>query len=215
MHSKEIFETHTALLETMSQANEPTSAPVGTRLDKRTAESTLKNLENRGRIRMLKTSLVAPSGVSRPACLVYLPDTPQEKVNAFLRQLTQSVPSATTGPVKVLEQPIEHGPSVSSSRHVSPPPNLLQIIDRGKKENKRLKQPSSHNSKTIRDVPSTERTTVAQPHVHSPVTGPPPVVPNPPEKSIELLITQHAGPPILPTASAKKRGKAKEESEGT
>jgi hypothetical protein len=215
MQSKEIFDAHTALLETMSQAKEPTSAPVGTRLDKRTAESTLKNLETRGRIKMLKTSLVAPSGVSRPACLVYFPDHPQEKVNTFLRQLTQSVPSATIGPVKVLEEPIEHGASVSSARHVSLSPNLSQIEDQGEKENERLKQLSSRDSQTIRDVLLTERTTAARPYVHSPVAGPPPVVPNPPEKSIELLITQHAGPPISQAASVKKRGKAKEEGEGT
>lgn len=162
MHSKDIFEAHTALLDTMSQTKEPTSAPAGTRLDKRTAESTLKSLENRGRIRMLKTSLVAPSGVSRPACLVYLPDTPQDKVNAFLRQLSQGISSTTIGPVKVLEEPVEYGPSISWAHHVSLPLNLLQIEDQDEKENERLKQLFSHDSKTIRDVLLTERTTVAQ-----------------------------------------------------
>lgn len=162
MQSKEIFEAHTALLETMSQAKEPTSAPVGTRLDKRTAESTLKSLENRGRIRMVKTVLVAPSGVSRPACLVYLPDTPQEKVNSFLRQLSESVPSTAIGPIKVLEEPIEYGPGASSARHISLPLNLLQIEDQDEKRNERLKQLFSYDNKTIRDALLTERTTVAQ-----------------------------------------------------
>ena len=162
IQSKEIFDAHTTLLETMSQAKEPTSAPVGTRLDKRTAESTLNNLENRGRIRMLKTSLVAPSGVSRPACLVYLPHTPQEKVNTFLRQLSQSVPSTTMASVKVLDEPIEYGSGVSSARHTSLPLNLLQIEDQDEKEDERLKQLFSCDSKTIRDVLLTERTTVAQ-----------------------------------------------------
>lgn len=162
IHSKEIFDAHTALLETMSHAKEPTSAPVGTRLDKRTAEATLKNLENRGRIKMLKTSLVAPSGVSRPACLVYLSDTPQEKVNTFLRQLSQSAPSTTVGSVKVLEEPIEYGPDVSSARHVSLPLNLLQIEEQDEKEDERLQQLFSYDAKTIRDVLLTERTTVAQ-----------------------------------------------------
>lgn len=162
MQSREIFDAHTTLLETMSQAKEPTSAPVGTRLDKRTAESTLKNLENRGRIKMIKTSLVTPSGVSRPACLVYLPHTPQEKVNAFLRELSQNVPTSAPGPVKVLEEPIEYGPGVSPARHGSLPLNLLQIEEQDEKENERLKQLFSYDSKTIRDVLLTERTTVAQ-----------------------------------------------------
>lgn len=161
MHSKDFFEAHTVLLDTMSQAKEPTSAPVGTRFDKRTAESTLKSLENRGRIKMLKTSLIAPSGVSRPACLVYLPGTPQDKVNAFLCQLSQSVPSTTIGSVKVLEEPIEYGPSISV-HHVSLPLNLLQIEDQDEKEDERLTQLFSYDSKTIRDVLLTERTTVAQ-----------------------------------------------------
>ena len=278
MQSKEIFDAHTALLETMSQANEPTSAPVGTRLDKRTAQSTLKNLENRGRIRMVKTSLVASSGVSRPACLVYLPDTPQEKVNAFLRQLSQSVPSATIAPVKVLEEPIEYGSTVSSARRVSLPLSLLQIEDqrkteeaqsieaksvlRRKAEEARAQRERDWDELLRRFHPEPVKGTLAvriravrsrfmqstvtrdQAHweneiqgaiketrlvskkitskpkaklginVHGPVAGPPPVVPNPPEKSIEFLITQQ-GPPILHTASVKKRGKAKEESEGT
>ncbi|KAG9314611.1 hypothetical protein JVU11DRAFT_5415 [Chiua virens] len=162
MHSKDIFEAHTTLLDTMSQAKEPTSAPVGTRLDKRTAESALKSLENRGRIKMLKTALIAPSGVSRPACLVSLPHTPQEKINAFLRQLSQSVPSATVEPIKTLEEPLEYGPSVSSARQTTLPLNLLQMEDQEEKESKRLDQLFSYDSKTIRDVLLTERTTVGQ-----------------------------------------------------
>ncbi|KAG8220242.1 hypothetical protein J3R82DRAFT_1283 [Butyriboletus roseoflavus] len=146
MHSKDIYEAHTALLDTMSQAKEPTSAPVGTRLDKRTAESTLKNLENRGRIKMLRTSLIAPSGVSRPACLVYLPDTPQDKVNAFLCQVEE-----------------------------------VQSIEAKSVLRKKAEEARTQREQEIRGA---------------------------------IKETQQ-GPPITPTASVKKKGKVKEETEAS
>ncbi|KAF8446218.1 hypothetical protein L210DRAFT_3529314 [Boletus edulis BED1] len=269
MHSKEIFDAHTVLLETMSQAKEPTSAPVGTRLDKRTAESTLKNLENRGRIKMLKTSLVSSSGASRPACLVYLPDTPQETLNAYLRQISQSVPSTTVGLVKVLDEGIEYGPGVSSARHVSledkrkakeaqniesrsvlgkkaeearaqreqdwddllrrfhPEPMKGTLAVRVRAVQSRFMQSAitkdqrhweNEIREAVKETQLVSKKITSQPKsklgvdVRTPITGPPPLAPNPPEKSLELLITQQ-GPPITPTASVKKKGKAKKESE--
>ncbi|KAF9229607.1 hypothetical protein BS17DRAFT_743885 [Gyrodon lividus] len=162
MHTKDILEAHTALLDTMTRAKEPTSAPVGTRIDKRTAEAAIKSMENRGRIKMLKTSLISSSGVSRLACLIYLPETPQEKVNAFLRQLSQNIPSATVAPVKTLEEPVDYGTSVRSLQHASLPLQLLQMEEQGEKQDERLKQLFSYDSDTIRDLLLTERTTVSQ-----------------------------------------------------
>lgn len=122
LQTKEIYEAHTALLDTMARDGEPASAPVGTRIDKRTAESTLKSLENKGRIKMLKTSLVSTSGASKPACLLYFPDTPQEKLNEYIRQLSEGThtPSVSTpSPVKTLEEPVEYGPGFRGSRYSS------------------------------------------------------------------------------------------------
>lgn len=247
MHSKDIFEAHTALLDTMLQAKEPTSAPVGTRLDKRTAESTLKNLENRGRIKMLRTSLIAPSGISRPACLVYLPDTPQDKVNVFLRQLSQSVPTTTIEPVKVLEEPIEYvAKSVLRKkaeearaqreqdwddllRRVHPDPlkgtlavRIRAVRSRFLQSTITMGQPHWENEirGAIKETRLVSKKITSKPKaksnipVYGPAAGPPRVVPNPPEKSVDFLVAQQ-GPPITPTLSAKKKGKAKEESEGT
>ncbi|KAF8845363.1 hypothetical protein BDN67DRAFT_941224 [Paxillus ammoniavirescens] len=162
MHSKDILEAHAALLDTMTQAKEPTSAPVGTRIDKRTVEATFKGMENRGRIKMLKTSLISSSGVNKPACLVYLPETPQEKVNAFLRQLSQNIPSATVASVKTLEEPVDYGTSVRSVQRASLPLQLLQMEEQGEKQDERLKQLFSYDNNTLRDLLLTERTTVAQ-----------------------------------------------------
>ncbi|KIK99780.1 hypothetical protein PAXRUDRAFT_445053 [Paxillus rubicundulus Ve08.2h10] len=162
MYSRDILEAHAILLDTMTQAKEPTSAPVGTRIDKRTVEATFKSMEDRGRIKMLKTSFFSSSGVSRPACLVYLPETPQEKVNAFLRQLSQNIPSTTVPPVKTLEEPVDYGTSVRSAQPASLPLQLLQMEEQGEKQDERLKQLFSYDSNTIRDLLLTERTTVAQ-----------------------------------------------------
>ncbi|KAF9243844.1 hypothetical protein BU15DRAFT_86274 [Melanogaster broomeanus] len=148
-HFKGILEAHTALLDTMTQAKEPTSAPAGTRIDKRTAEATFKSLETRGRIKMLKTSLISSSGLSRPACLVYLPETPQEKVNAFLSQLSQNLPPATVSPVKTLEEPVDYGASVRSVQRASLPLQLLQMEEQGEKQDERLEQLFSNDSGTI------------------------------------------------------------------
>ncbi|KIJ68695.1 hypothetical protein HYDPIDRAFT_81586 [Hydnomerulius pinastri MD-312] len=169
LHTKEIFEAHTALLDTMTQTGEPTSAPVGTRLDKRTAEAAFKSMENRGRIKMLKTFLVSSSGVSKPACLLYLPDTPQETVNEFLRQLSQNVPSLSVPPIKTLEEPVDYGASLHTMQRSALPLQLLQMEEPGENDSERwcrntarAEQLFSYDSNTIRDVLLTERTTVSQ-----------------------------------------------------
>lgn len=73
------------------------------------------------------------------------------------------------------------------------------------KETKLVSKKITLQSKTNPDI-----------EVHSPAAGPPAVVPNPPEKSIEFLIDQQ-GPPITHTVSVKRKAKAKakEDSEGT
>lgn len=133
LQTKEVYEAHTALLDTMTRDGEPTSAPVGTRIDKRTAESTLKSLENKGRIKMLKTCLVSTSGASKPACLLYFPDTPQEKLNEYIRQLSEGThtPSVSApSPVKTLEEPVEYGPGLRGSRYSSVPATVELVMER-------------------------------------------------------------------------------------
>ncbi|KAG1841331.1 hypothetical protein DFJ58DRAFT_845058 [Suillus subalutaceus] len=56
LHTKHFFDAHMALLNDMAQRGEPASAPSGTRIDKRTADATIKNMESRGRIKVLKTT---------------------------------------------------------------------------------------------------------------------------------------------------------------
>ncbi|EGO01685.1 hypothetical protein SERLA73DRAFT_166216 [Serpula lacrymans var. lacrymans S7.3] len=169
LHTKEFFEAHMALIEAMCQAAEPTSAPVGTRLDKRTAEMALSNLESRGRVKLLKTFIITQSGVNRPACLVYLPDTPQGNISEFLHTLSRSAPVVHLPVAKKIEEPIDYGSSRSSTQRSALPLQLLQMEEptEGGKERwsmnvTRAEQLFSYDDDTIRDVLLTERTTLAQ-----------------------------------------------------
>ncbi|KAL4080394.1 hypothetical protein V8B97DRAFT_1863880 [Scleroderma yunnanense] len=147
LHSKEIYEAHMALLDTMARDNEPTSAPVGTRLDKRTAEATLRSLENRGRIKMLKTSVISASGASKPACLLYLPDTSQEKLNEYIRQLGQGPPPVSApAPVKTLDEPVEFGAGHRRSRRPSIPAVEESVMEPQDRDDVLTQQVSNNNS---------------------------------------------------------------------
>ncbi|KAJ8579343.1 hypothetical protein M405DRAFT_163071, partial [Rhizopogon salebrosus TDB-379] len=109
LHTKDFFDAHIALLNDLAQRGEPASAPSGTRLDKRTADATVKNMESRGYIKLLKTTIFSVTGSSRPACLIYLPDTPQEKINEFLHHLSHNTPVPHVLPIKMFEEPVDFG----------------------------------------------------------------------------------------------------------
>ncbi|KAG1889373.1 hypothetical protein F4604DRAFT_1877037 [Suillus subluteus] len=169
LHTKHFFDAHMALLNDMAQRGEPASAPSGTRIDKRTADATIKNMESRGRIKVLKTTVFSVTGSTRPACLVYLPDTPQEKINAFLHHLSHTAPAPNILPVKTFQEPVDFGASSSVSQCTTLPLHLLQIEKSGKDDDEhqvldaaKAEELFAYDSETICDVLLTERTTVAQ-----------------------------------------------------
>ncbi|KAG1828698.1 hypothetical protein EV424DRAFT_1471098 [Suillus variegatus] len=148
LHTKHFFDAHIALLNDIAHRGEPASAPSGTRIDKRTADATIKNMESRGRVKVLKTTVFSVTGSTRPASLVYLPDTPQEKINAFLHHLSHTTPT--------FEEPVDFGASSSMEKSGQDDAGH-QVLDTTKAE-----ELFSYDSETIRDVLLTERTTVAQ-----------------------------------------------------
>ncbi|KAG1730414.1 uncharacterized protein EDB91DRAFT_786767 [Suillus paluster] len=169
LHTKHFFDAHIALLNDMAQRGEPASAPSGTRIDKRTADATIKNMESRSRIKVLKTTVFSATGSTRPASLVYLPDTPQEKINAFLHDLSHSAPTPNVPPVKTFEEPVDFGAPSGVLQRTTLPLHLLQIETPGKDGGEhqvldvaKAEELFSYDSETIRDVLLTERTTVAQ-----------------------------------------------------
>ncbi|KAG6885704.1 hypothetical protein C0993_010876 [Termitomyces sp. T159_Od127] len=170
IQTKDFFEEHIALLEAMTKAGEPTSAPAGTRTDKRTAVSTFNNLERRGRIKQLKTSVITHTGVRRPACIVYLPTISQETLNAFLADLSRGVQSTPhPGSFVKIDEHVEYGADPTSIPRGALPLQLLQLEqpcddrkERWSKNVARAKQLFSYDDSVIRDVLLTERTTLAQ-----------------------------------------------------
>src|ERR1700753_2072663 len=86
---KEFTDAHVALLGTLSLAQEPASAPPGTRVDRRTIDAPLSNLEKDGRIKILKTALTTPIFTTRKITIAYLAHIEEEKVQAFLSTLNQ------------------------------------------------------------------------------------------------------------------------------
>lgn len=169
VHTKEFYESHMKLLQELSLAGEPVSSPVGTKVDKRTVFSTFSSLERKGRIKQLKTSTMAPTGASRPAILVFLPDVDETRLDRYLRDLGRSqlqVPQLDSF-VK-LDEVIDYGTGPSVPR-VIPPLQLLQMEkpaadgkERWSKNVDRAQQLFTYDDVTIREVFLAERTTLAQ-----------------------------------------------------
>jgi hypothetical protein len=169
IQTKEFTDAHMNLIESMSEAGEPTSAPVGTRLDKRTVESALSGMASQGRIKMLKTSLTTSTGAARPATIVYLPNIEQDKLNVFLADLGRNYLSSVSylPPVNKIDEPLSYG-----SAHIhraALPLQLLRLEDPSENSAERWKQNAARAAQlftfddaTIREVLLTERTTVGQ-----------------------------------------------------
>ena len=171
IQTKEFFEGHMRLLKSLAQSGEPTSAPAGTRIDKRTAVASLNSLESKGRLKQLKTSIMSHIGVNRPACIVYLPDIEQNKVDSFLADLAHGSQPVVPhiGSFVKINEPVEYGAADSTSTaRVTLPLQLLQIErpaekkERWSRNTSRANQLFAYDDATIRDVFLAERTTVGQ-----------------------------------------------------
>jgi hypothetical protein len=112
---KEFADAHVALLCTLAEAQEPTSAPPGTRVDRRTIDGTLSKLERDGRIKVLKTTLVTPIFTTRKITIAYLSHFEDKEIQAFLSGLDQGNPSRTTAQASKRPEP-------SRDSHKTPKP---------------------------------------------------------------------------------------------
>ncbi|KAJ3559601.1 hypothetical protein NM688_g245 [Phlebia brevispora] len=109
--TKEIFEAHAALVDSLIKAGEPTSTIAGSRIDKRTLESTLRELESQGKIKLVSTSVQNPAGVSRLVKVGYLADLSPEVLKSFLVELSRTQIPVAQPVVKTLDEPLEYGGS--------------------------------------------------------------------------------------------------------
>ncbi|KAK0465216.1 uncharacterized protein EV420DRAFT_1759926 [Desarmillaria tabescens] len=170
--TKDLYDAHSSLLETLSLAGEPTSSPAGTRTDKRTANATFNSLESRGRIKQLRTSVPGPAGVSRPTVIVYLLDTPKEKLAVFLAELAKGSIPIPPQPIiaRKIDDPVEYGPDPALIAREGLPLQLLQMenssghdqAERWKKNTARAEKLFSHDDTVIKEVLLAERTTLGQ-----------------------------------------------------
>lgn len=169
-HTKEFYEAHMALIESLIKAGEPTSSPAGIRIDKRTVDATFNNMERRGRIKMLKTTVITHTGVARPACVVYLPNVEQSELNIFLTDLSRGVqPSPQVETAIKIDQPMEYGAESGPPVRNPLPLQLLQLEqpgtdqqERWSRNEARANQLFSYDDVTVREVLLTERTTLGQ-----------------------------------------------------
>ena len=169
VHLKEFYESHMKLLEYLAGHGEPTSAPLGTRTDKRTMVSTFTILERKGRVKQLKTSITTLTGLSRPAHIIYLPDVDDARLNAFLDDLGRIQPHLPQLDSFVkIDEHLEFGAGPSGPRG-SLPLRLLQMGEQEEDENeswrkdlKRAKQLLSCDDSEIREILLSERTVMTQ-----------------------------------------------------
>ncbi|KAJ7693612.1 hypothetical protein B0H17DRAFT_1059213 [Mycena rosella] len=167
--TKELFEAHVALVISLAQAGEATSAPPGTRLDRRTATAAFNNMELNGRVKQLKTTVSSLTGLTRSANLVYLPHIDESQIAAFLADLGRNtvhfppfIPNAI-----VVDEHTEYGSKfVRAKRRPKIAP--AQLLQAGPRPGTRLPNPDradelfAHDEETIREVLLTERTTLGQ-----------------------------------------------------
>ncbi|KZV74696.1 hypothetical protein PENSPDRAFT_741986 [Peniophora sp. CONT] len=181
--SKEFTDAHLELLASLAASNEPTSGLPGVRVDKRTSHTTFDSLEQKGKVKQLKTIVTSSLGHSRQVRVVYLPTLEQPRVQAFLDQVSHTAGPSTTGPralkwqdVTSVETPAAEPPTPrarsplvtrNSLPHLltdkSLPVDLLQVdkgdVDANKARSEKL---FALDDDTLRDVFLTEKNTLAQ-----------------------------------------------------
>ncbi|KAF9569867.1 hypothetical protein CPC08DRAFT_14379 [Agrocybe pediades] len=171
IQTKDFYRLHMELLEALNQSGEATSAPVGTKTDKRTVTATYNSLESKGKVKQLRTSVTTLTGISRPACIIYLPHVEQARVNAFLTELAKAsqTPASHLSSFVKIENRLEYGADSSSTIRGIPPLQLLQSEKPGDNEKERwsknldrAQQLFNHDDATVREVFLAERTTMAQ-----------------------------------------------------
>ncbi|KAF9015475.1 hypothetical protein BDQ17DRAFT_1386204 [Cyathus striatus] len=140
IQTKEFFDAHTALIEALAKAGEPTSAPVGTRTDKRTATKTLNNLEQQGRIKQIKASMTTHTGVVRQTC----PPPPQ--LGSFVK----------------IDECVEYGADPTSSSRGALPLQLLQLEHPSNDRRERWSKNIARADQLFKEVLLAERTTLGQ-----------------------------------------------------
>ncbi|KAI0786110.1 hypothetical protein C8Q75DRAFT_304194 [Abortiporus biennis] len=157
--SKDFLDAHSTLLDNLSKKGAPVSTRAGSRIDKRTVESTLRSLESRDKIKIITTIVSSLTGASRTVKVVYLPTISEEELATFLAEVGRNLQifPLSAPNIKTLDEPLEYGGLKIKNRAI----NLDRDVDPAKNAEK-AQELFKCNEETIREALLTERTTLAQ-----------------------------------------------------
>jgi oxalate---CoA ligase len=158
-HTKSFYDSHKALVDSLIQSGGVASGSKETRLDKRTLESTCDAMASKGRIKVLRTTITGPSGLSKPVSVVYLPNKSEPEISSFLYDLSQSHPNNTLPSIvaRKVQGPLEYEVSYRAKLK-----NKARRAEKDRKDNLPLEDLFSYEDDTVRQMLLTERTTLAQ-----------------------------------------------------
>lgn len=160
--SKEFYEAHAAVVEQLMKAGEAVSTRPGSRIDKRTVETTLKDLESNGQIKLLTTAVTSATGTNRQIRITYLTDTPEEDIRVFLDDLSRSQPTHAQPQVKTLDEPVPYGGG-KTQRVARPQASLILLnTNSGDHDKETATKLLQADEETIRASLLTEPNTVVQ-----------------------------------------------------
>ncbi|KAJ3864146.1 hypothetical protein EV359DRAFT_41641 [Lentinula novae-zelandiae] len=169
IQTRELYEAHFTLLDSLAKAGEPASSPPGIRTDKRTVTATFNALESRGKVKQLATSVPLYLGTSRQTVIVYLPHVPDTQLGTFLSELAQGVgpPPVPQPSGRIIDEAVEYGQEKKSTVRKHVPVKELEKVgisgpDRWLKNVERAEQLFSQDASFIRDILLTERSTLCQ-----------------------------------------------------
>ena len=161
--AKDFYEAHAALVDSLVEAGQAVSTQPGSRIDKRTLESALRELESQGKVKQLTTSVQTMTGVNRQVKITYLHDLPLETLNKYLANLRRT-PIALPAPAfKVLEQPLDYGGS--KRQRVARPAASVILLNAEKSaqhDSQKADKLLQSDDKTIQASLLTEGSTVMQ-----------------------------------------------------
>lgn len=84
--TKEFLMAYSNFIEATIKAGEVASAPVGTKMDRRTLNYSLEKLEAGGRVKIITTNLPATTGGYRSSKFAYLPSVSEENLRKFIAE---------------------------------------------------------------------------------------------------------------------------------
>lgn len=88
----DLIRAHKSLLEEWSKQGAAISAPAGTIMDKRTLETLIRTMEDRGAVKIRKTTLPDQIAHRRQVTILYLPTISEEALKAFVESSNKRTP---------------------------------------------------------------------------------------------------------------------------